>query len=512
MDEPELRDHLRDRLHRARLDRRKHSDNPLASGKDPEAPDWYRPGPVPESESAEDASALTGDRDEHDKERDSVHSADTSPKDDSATSAATLEETVEEAAETPADAAAELPFSTEPPSFMDWREELRERLKKIRAKRLQEESVAEISEPPAIAEAPFEVEAAEVASSNDIDQAAGEEREIVEEIVALDDIRPEPAATGLPAPPPPAAAAASADLDHEAPELAAPAGQIEEPQPIEDSTPVVEPQAIEEPGPIEEPPAIEEPGPIEEPPAIEEPEQIEEPQPIEDSTPVVEPPLEITLEQPPAVELEVDVEPLTQPEPPAFELEESDRELEESSLELEQSGLELDLSLELDDVDDAAGPHWDHPVAIAPPQPTASAISRSTGRPGLRTAAALCDALILLGLGGALLAVAGAATGASLGKLLRESLLPLSLVWGIFAVGYSVFFVGTCGQTIGKMVMQLRVVSEDHFTVGFQRAVMRLAAYLVAILPLGLGLLPALKDPRGRALHDRLTRTRVVKA
>lgn len=464
VDEPELRDHLRDRLHRARLDRRKHSDNPLASGKDPEAPDWYRPGPVPESESAEDASALTGDRDEHDKERDSVHSADTSPKDDSATSAATLEETVEEAAETPADAAAELPFSTEPPSFMDWREELRERLKKIRAKRLQEESVAEISEPPAIAEAPFEVEAAEVASSNDIDQAAGEEREIVEEIVALDDIRPEPAATGLPAPPPPAAAAASADLDHEAPELAAPAGQIEEPQPIEDSTPVVEP------------------------------------------------PLEITLEQPPAVELEVDVEPLTQPEPPAFELEESDRELEESSLELEQSGLELDLSLELDDVDDAAGPHWDHPVAIAPPQPTASAISRSTGRPGLRTAAALCDALILLGLGGALLAVAGAATGASLGKLLRESLLPLSLVWGIFAVGYSVFFVGTCGQTIGKMVMQLRVVSEDHFTVGFQRAVMRLAAYLVAILPLGLGLLPALKDPRGRALHDRLTRTRVVKA
>ena len=79
-------------------------------------------------------------------------------------------------------------------------------------------------------------------------------------------------------------------------------------------------------------------------------------------------------------------------------------------------------------------------------------------------------------------------------------------------IGYSVFFVGSCGQTIGRMVMRLRVVGTDQFSVGFGRAAIRLAAWLVSALPLLAGMLPAIRDPQRRGLHDRLSRTRVVKA
>jgi len=62
------------------------------------------------------------------------------------------------------------------------------------------------------------------------------------------------------------------------------------------------------------------------------------------------------------------------------------------------------------------------------------------------------------------------------------------------------------------MIMRLRVVSSDQFTVGFDRAAIRMVAWVLALLPLGAGLLPAIRDPQRRGLHDRLSRTRVVKA
>ena len=43
-------------------------------------------------------------------------------------------------------------------------------------------------------------------------------------------------------------------------------------------------------------------------------------------------------------------------------------------------------------------------------------------------------------------------------------------------------------------------------------AVLRATAYLVSLLPAGLGFAAILFDADGRALHDRLAETRVVKA
>ena len=139
-DEPELRDQLRDRLRNARLDRRKENQNPLASGPDPEAPDWYTPGLDSDEGPAEQVQGGPPRRSERGKEEKSVHPADPSleegsptddgPQDDSSsgTSASDTDATQDATA-------SELPFGADQPGFTDWRVELRERLKKIRARR-----------------------------------------------------------------------------------------------------------------------------------------------------------------------------------------------------------------------------------------------------------------------------------------------------------------------------------------------------------------------------------------
>ena len=82
--------------------------------------------------------------------------------------------------------------------------------------------------------------------------------------------------------------------------------------------------------------------------------------------------------------------------------------------------------------------------------------------------------------------------------------------------GYVVAFTVAGGQSIGKMIAGIKVVSADSGgwtdRVGLGQAVLRSAAYLVSALPAGLGFLPALVGADKRAIHDRLAHTRVVKA
>jgi uncharacterized RDD family membrane protein YckC len=75
--------------------------------------------------------------------------------------------------------------------------------------------------------------------------------------------------------------------------------------------------------------------------------------------------------------------------------------------------------------------------------------------------------------------------------------------------GYLVAFTAAGGQTIGKMAFGLKVVGADDATVAVTTATLRSAAALVSALCLGAGLAPALFG--GRALHDRLADTRVVR-
>ena len=69
------------------------------------------------------------------------------------------------------------------------------------------------------------------------------------------------------------------------------------------------------------------------------------------------------------------------------------------------------------------------------------------------------------------------------------------------------------GRTLGKWVAGLRIERKDGEPLSVRRALLRhMAGYPLTLLTLGLGFLVAAFDPQGRALHDRLAGTVVVRS
>ncbi len=76
---------------------------------------------------------------------------------------------------------------------------------------------------------------------------------------------------------------------------------------------------------------------------------------------------------------------------------------------------------------------------------------------------------------------------------------------------YAAWFTGMRGQTPGKMMFGLLVLTQAGERPGWLPAVARAAAGAAGIALAGLGMLPLFFDPARRAFHDRLLRARVVK-
>ncbi len=69
------------------------------------------------------------------------------------------------------------------------------------------------------------------------------------------------------------------------------------------------------------------------------------------------------------------------------------------------------------------------------------------------------------------------------------------------------------GRTLGKWIAGLRIVRRDGVPLSVRRALLRhLVGYPLTLLTLGLGFLVAAFDPQGRALHDWLAGTVVVRS
>lgn len=96
------------------------------------------------------------------------------------------------------------------------------------------------------------------------------------------------------------------------------------------------------------------------------------------------------------------------------------------------------------------------------------------------------------------------------------ALLPMGLAYliGLIgSVGYVIYSWTATGQTIGKMAMGLRVVNADTgdlITPG--SAAMRYVGYIVSGMAFYLGFLWIIWDPKREGWHDKIARTRVVKA
>ena len=143
-----------------------------------------------------------------------------------------------------------------------------------------------------------------------------------------------------------------------------------------------------------------------------------------------------------------------------------------------------------------------------------------------RLAAGVVDVCIIAGIDAVVLLSTLRVLGLDAEHVLLLPVTPIALFLVLLNGGYLATFTAAGGQTIGKMIAGIRVIAErprppsgddgafDRYTprVSLGAAVLRATAYLASLLPAGLGFAAILLDKEGRALHDRLAETRVVRA
>lgn len=129
---------------------------------------------------------------------------------------------------------------------------------------------------------------------------------------------------------------------------------------------------------------------------------------------------------------------------------------------------------------------------------------------GSRVVAGLVDAAILLGIDAIVVWLTLRLLGLGFGDWPRLPLAPLLGFLFLLDTSYLVTFTAASGQTIGKSMAGLRVVTQAGGRVPFGHAVVRSAVVLLCAAPAGLGLLPIFLDAGGRGLHDRVAGTRVI--
>jgi uncharacterized RDD family membrane protein YckC len=95
----------------------------------------------------------------------------------------------------------------------------------------------------------------------------------------------------------------------------------------------------------------------------------------------------------------------------------------------------------------------------------------------------------------------------------HPSLAWLIVGWSLVVIsGGSIFaaFWSLVGQTPGMRFLSIRLTSLDSRQITFGRALRRVFAAILSLLPLGLGYLAILRDPSRHAWHDRMTKTEVI--
>jgi uncharacterized RDD family membrane protein YckC len=127
-----------------------------------------------------------------------------------------------------------------------------------------------------------------------------------------------------------------------------------------------------------------------------------------------------------------------------------------------------------------------------------------------RLAAAAIDHLLLGAIDLAVLYFTLRMAGLTMADLRVLPVVPLVVFLLLVKLSYFCAFTAVGGQTIGKMATRIRVVTAEDETVDGALALKRTLAGVASAALFGLGFVPALVGSERRALHDRLTHTRVV--
>lgn len=150
------------------------------------------------------------------------------------------------------------------------------------------------------------------------------------------------------------------------------------------------------------------------------------------------------------------------------------------------------------------------PESVSPPPASGERVGAAP-----RLVAASIDAALLAGISAVVLYLTLRITGLSVQEVGLLPALPLIALFMLLAGGYLLMFTAAGGQTVGKMAMNIRVVgaSRDPLTtdrVTMSQALVRSLAALSSVLTFGAGFAPVLVGA-GRAVHDRIAHTRVVR-
>ena len=95
-------------------------------------------------------------------------------------------------------------------------------------------------------------------------------------------------------------------------------------------------------------------------------------------------------------------------------------------------------------------------------------------------------------------------------SLINTLLLPFGLLSPIVSLAYFIGFASYRGQTPGKSIMRIKIVSMTGENVTLSTIVVRTLGYILSGLLFGLGFLMVLVTKRRRSLHDLLADTYVV--
>lgn len=131
---------------------------------------------------------------------------------------------------------------------------------------------------------------------------------------------------------------------------------------------------------------------------------------------------------------------------------------------------------------------------------------------GRRAAAYIVDNILLYVIQIALWIPAGVTAESSSEDVFTAVSCASSILSVLLYLWYYIFLQARSGQTPGKKLMGIRVVSADGGPVSRGRYLVRLIGYWVDGLLLGIGFLLALVDENAQALHDKLSSTYVVRA
>jgi uncharacterized RDD family membrane protein YckC len=141
----------------------------------------------------------------------------------------------------------------------------------------------------------------------------------------------------------------------------------------------------------------------------------------------------------------------------------------------------------------------------------AAAGGESLAAPWRRVVAGLIDLALLSSVDAVVIYLTLRLLGLTTSDMSGLPLLPIVAFFLLLNGGYFVAFTAVGGQSIGKMALGIKVISQEESTVPVGRATVRTLAYLVSALPLGAGFLPGVISAGRLALHDRLAHTRVVR-